>query len=119
MNEPNTAGPGAQSAPLSARTVTDLMAERTLIHERRIAEERARGFRPSPGQAKRRAELIRREQSIVAELRRRQAQRYAATDTVAALSPEGHLPTADEADRIEQLTPVPQDDEDAYPHDLP
>ena len=58
VNEPTTTG-----------SVRELLTELARIQEQLHAEDRANGYQPSPGHNKRRADLLRREQLVLRELR--------------------------------------------------
>jgi hypothetical protein len=104
---------GHPSDELAAMSESELAAELARVEDRLRQEAAVTGYRPSPGQMHRRAELQRREHQVAAELRRRQASDHPApshpgSDTASA--------EVDEADRLEQAQALPDDDEELYPH---
>lgn len=104
---------GHPSDELERMSESELAAELARVEDRLRQEASVTGYRPSPGQMHRRAELQRREHQVAAELRRRQASDHPAPSHPAPDTVAGEV---DEADLLEQAQALPDDDEELYPH---
>ena len=69
--QPLVGSPGAAQPSREEPRVRDLIQELARIQDQLTAEEHATGSRPSPGSTRRRAEMLRRERTVIGQLRTR------------------------------------------------